>query len=555
MIIGVDFDNTLVCYDEIFHRLALERGLITPDVTPTKTDVRNHLRRMGNEQAFTELQGEVYGPRILEATIFPGAKEFFRSCRDQGVVVKIISHKTRFPYAGAGHDLHSAARSWLEHNWFFLAEGAALPREAVFFEPTKTAKIARIRSEKCDLFIDDLPELLADLAFPAETKRVLFDSANQFPDNAAYARMRSWDDITQFVFEPSTGQPANAAIAAFARAVFERVARRLGEVPQRLVGGGNNRVYVARDDLGEQFLLKQYFPDAAGGRDRFESERLFYRFAAIAAPGDVPRDLCWDKAEQVALFEFINGRKLKPEEIAAPTIKAALDFLHALNRARESVEARALPIAAEACFTLAEHCATVDRRVERLTKIVPNDAIDFEARAFVETELILAWNELRATVLDKNQDRVAFDVVPDHERCVSPSDFGFHNCLRRSDGSLVFLDFEYAGWDDPAKMACDFFCQPALPVPSDLFEDFAAEVGRIVGVRRHDEFVKRCRLLLPLYRLKWCGILLNEFIAIHCERRVFALGEAAIEDRKALQLAAARRTLASLWHPSHGTAT
>jgi tyrosyl-tRNA synthetase len=31
-----------------------------------------------------------------------------------------------------------------------------------------------------------------------------------------------------------------------------------------------------------------------------------------------------------------------------------------------------------------------------------------------------------------------------------------------------FLDFEYAGWDGPAKLVCDFFCQPALPAPASL---------------------------------------------------------------------------------------
>ena len=34
-------------------------------------------------------------------------------------------------------------------------------------------------------------------------------------------------------------------------------------------------------------------------------------------------------------------------------------------------------------------------------------------------------------------------------RALSPSDFGIHNALRRRGGHLVFLDFEYLGWDDP----------------------------------------------------------------------------------------------------------
>ena len=57
---------------------------------------------------------------------------------------------------------------------------------------------------------------------------------------------------------------------------------------------------------------------------------------------------------------------------------------------------------------------------------------------------------------------------------MSPSDFGFHNALATPGGRLVFIDFEYAGWDDPAKLANDFFCQPAVPVDARFYDDFVA---------------------------------------------------------------------------------
>ena len=52
--------------------------------------------------------------------------------------------------------------------------------------------------------------------------------------------------------------------------------------------------------------------------------------------------------------------------------------------------------------------------------------------------------------------------LPVEQRTLSPSDFGFHNALRRPDGRVVFLDLEYFGWDDPAKMISDFLLHPAL---------------------------------------------------------------------------------------------
>ena len=52
---------------------------------------------------------------------------------------------------------------------------------------------------------------------------------------------------------------------------------------------------------------------------------------------------------------------------------------------------------------------------------------------------------------------------PQRLRVLSPSDFGFHNALRRPDGTIVFVDFEYFGWDDPAKMMADAMLHPGNP--------------------------------------------------------------------------------------------
>ena len=67
MIVGIDFDNTIVCYDDIFHREALDRELI-PAATPARKEaVRDYLRQQDKEDLWIELQGYVYGPGITSA--------------------------------------------------------------------------------------------------------------------------------------------------------------------------------------------------------------------------------------------------------------------------------------------------------------------------------------------------------------------------------------------------------------------------------------------------------------------------------------------------------
>lgn len=191
--IGIDFDNTIVCYDDVFARVAVDLGLVPPGAATSKTAIRDHLRAAGQEDRWTELQGTIYGPRMPDAPPFPGVLEFFHACRAAGVPVAIVSHRTRFPYLGERHDLHAAARGWLVRQGFHSAAGIGLPEDRVFFEETKEAKLARIAALGCTHFIDDLPELLAHPLFPANVRRILFDPRAAAPLPADTSRLSAWD--------------------------------------------------------------------------------------------------------------------------------------------------------------------------------------------------------------------------------------------------------------------------------------------------------------------------------------------------------------------------
>ena len=170
MIVGLDFDNTIACYDGLFHRLAVERGLIDADHAADKTAIRDGLRAAGREDDWTEMQGLAYGPRIVEAEPFPGAVDCIAALHEAGgagVVTYIVSHKTRTPYRGEPHDLHAACRAFLTR---YGISPALIPATRVFLEPTKEAKIERIRALGCTHFVDDLPEFLAEPTFPAIEK-------------------------------------------------------------------------------------------------------------------------------------------------------------------------------------------------------------------------------------------------------------------------------------------------------------------------------------------------------------------------------------------------
>jgi hypothetical protein len=173
MNLGLDLDNTLICYDRAFHARAVELGLIIADTPAAKAAVRRAVREAHGDGAWTRLQGEVYGPRIGLARPFPGALEFLAACRERGVRVRVVSHKTSRAAAGpADVDLRAAALGWLEGNGFFA--DSRLAPDQVAFTDTRAEKLDRIRAEGFTHFVDDLEELFAEPEFPAGVGKLLF---------------------------------------------------------------------------------------------------------------------------------------------------------------------------------------------------------------------------------------------------------------------------------------------------------------------------------------------------------------------------------------------
>jgi len=315
-----------------------------------------------------------------------------------------------------------------------------------------------------------------------------------------------------------------------------------GMVP--LAGGRNNRICRV-DTATRPLLAKAYFRHPDDPRDRMATEFAFSEFAWAIGVRCIPEPLASDPYAGLGLFEYVHGRHLEPREVSSDHVDQALDFVAALNRDRTS--ATHLPAASEACFRLEDHLTTVTRRVARLRSIEVTDAIHAEALAFVREEFtplaseVLAMTRWQATRLGL----IADEPLAVADRVLSPSDFGFHNALRAdADGRLRFIDFEYAGWDDPAKLICDFFCQPAVPAPAvdrqRFIRAFAAasyEPARLTA---------RVELLMPVYRVKWVCIRLNDFLQVGHQRRAFSDDAADPAGRRRTQLIQARQAVTAL---------
>ncbi len=307
---------------------------------------------------------------------------------------------------------------------------------------------------------------------------------------------------------------------------------------------GNNAVFKLATG-GTNLLFKLYFRHDSDKRDRLRQEFSFLEFCNQNKISTVPQAVFKSDECGFGVYEFIEGRKLTLEEISTQTIDEALALVTALNAARQSANTYLLTDASDSCFSLQQNIQAVQRRLGFFTD---NHAdIDPGAWSFIENELLPAWDALVTETKEfASASGVQLDkILAPEERSISPSDFGFHNAILEPNGRLRFIDFEYAGWDDPAKLTADFFSNAGLAVSDHHLPHFASYMQ---GLFPHDsELMKRIALLLPIHHIKWCLIMLNEFNPLGKLRRQFLKSQIANPlDQKNSQLIKARNSLSRL---------
>ena len=200
--IGIDFDNTIISYDEVFCAAAKHRGLIDSGFVGRKREVRDAIRLLDDgELAWQRLQGHVYGKGIAGAKMFEGVEDFLRRCQAEGCSVVIVSHKTEYGHYDPDRiNLRDAARDWIAAKGLLDGEHG-IASAHVYFEGTRAEKLARIAALSCTHFIDDLQEVLIDPDFPPAVRRILL-SEDEAPDPAApYVVCANWRDVEEQIFD------------------------------------------------------------------------------------------------------------------------------------------------------------------------------------------------------------------------------------------------------------------------------------------------------------------------------------------------------------------
>jgi len=307
----------------------------------------------------------------------------------------------------------------------------------------------------------------------------------------------------------------------------------------QLAGGANNRVFKLEFDDRDPLVYKQYFQHPNDPRPRLQTEFSFLEYAWKLGLRNIPQPLKASPTANAALYPFLTGRFVQSTDLNDSLIEQTTSFFLALNRDKST--GLHLRNSSESCFSFQDFLKITESRIDRLKTIQNKTSIERDVVSFFDQDLLPKWKKIKeSTCKAALHPQLSLDSpLPQEARCISPSDFGFHNVLLHESGSLSFIDFEYAGWDDPCKTVCDFFCQPRVPVPEKYFPSVAEAFSSAAS--NPDACMQRIGIIWPVMQMKWCCILLNTFTQVGKNRRAFSQSEEL--DRQEKQLSQTKQLL------------
>jgi len=249
-------------------------------------------------------------------------------------------------------------------------------------------------------------------------------------------------------------------------------------------------------------VIKGYTQRQAKHHDRFKAETEFLHYAQLVAPECVPKLLYSDQEMQSVVLEHVEGERFQEGTSPDPTdVNHAVAFIRRLNADLELARKHVSGDAAEGFLRLTDHLQNIDQRIAAMgAEHLP---IHLRAKA---VEVIRHLKRRLERLEEATQEQIVTgrcdDALDASARCVSPSDFGFHNALSTPSG-VKFLDFEFAGWDDPTKLVADFDLQPKVPVRprKGMLSDAMPSPTK--------KFEDRYSVLFPILELKWGCIIMT----------------------------------------------
>lgn len=267
---------------------------------------------------------------------------------------------------------------------------------------------------------------------------------------------------------------------------------------RKLTGGINNPTYLINNKEA-RFVLKKIKTAPTPTFDRYLAEKQFLHLTNTIGVLNTPKLIDFYDSERILILEYIEpDNNLELKNVNVQQINACIKFLHEVNSKKELsinlVEQRA----AESYLDLNGHLDNINSRILNFNTHHLSDDNKNNAN-----ELLILLNNKWEILKDETLNFIEMNPnknnIDKSFLIISPSDFGFHNVVI-SKGINYFIDFEFSGWDDPAKLYCDFILQPKIPIPK-YFHTLVKH--KFLNKIYLAEYKDRIDILYNLLKFKW----------------------------------------------------
>lgn len=161
--LGIDLDNTIIDYSPAFFEIARVEYPQIHFGGLDKNQFKDELTKFLGEAEWTSCQSRLYGDYIQWAKPHNGFHDVLKKIYKLDWDVKIISHKSHYSISDNSINLRKPALDWITENVSNLFPTEFNPEHDVLFANSVTDKIRLIVETECDVFIDDLQDILLEL--------------------------------------------------------------------------------------------------------------------------------------------------------------------------------------------------------------------------------------------------------------------------------------------------------------------------------------------------------------------------------------------------------
>ena len=268
--------------------------------------------------------------------------------------------------------------------------------------------------------------------------------------------------------------------------------------------GGNSRIYKVTTPT-KNFALKFYREDSGNNNARLIRELNALEFMNLTGDLSCPILTGHNLLNNCCLTEWIDGEVL--EVFEARHLEEAGAFLKKIHLARTNKSASKIDFGTEVCLSAIDIERQIKSRIKKL-----QDSHDDNLKNILENKFNPILNQIIVWVKKEylNKKWSYESKISNEKLTLSPVDFGFHNALHTKSDRLIFLDFEYFGWSDPAHLISDTLLHPGMDLNDEQKNIFFNSISETYSSDK--DFLSRIAILYPLYALRWCAIMLNIFM-------------------------------------------